>query len=226
MSCQLNSKTDPWRTVNKPYFPRRVTVLFSTTLLLVSTAICVQAQQTNSRLAQLRVIEYGGDLGSLLGSLSSSFEVVIGFEVARSEPQSFVKVSLHEATAEDIMNAIVANKPIYTWRKTLLGFEVLPRNNPDQFLDSVISSFHVENASPNEALKSLVSREDVVGAFRQIGISDWSTNAPVDSVAKLNMDLNDVTIREAVSQITAASGLKYWTYKRTGQAISITIFDK
>jgi len=212
--------------MKRPYFPIRVTVLLITTLLLISTAINVQAQQTTSRLAQLRVIEYGGDLGSLLGSLSSSFEVVISFEVARSEPQSFVKVSLQDATPDDIMNAIVANKPIYTWRKTPLGFEVLPRNNPDQFLDSVFSSFHVENATPNDALKSLVAREDVVSAFRQFGITDSSTNAPLNSVAKLNMDLNGVTIREAISQITAASGLKYWTYKRTGQSISITIFDK
>lgn len=193
-------------------------------VLLAALAMEVEAQQTSARLSTLRVIEYAGDLRSLLASLSTSYDVVIGFEVARIEPQSYVKVSLKEATIEDIMNAIALSRPIYRWQKTSVGFEVLPLDQPDKFLDTVVSSFHVENVSTYDALKALIGLEEVKNALGVSGMRNSETIAPHDDQARMNIDVRAATIREVLNRITSNSGAKFWTYQRdTAGPASLTI---
>ncbi len=193
-------------------------------LVLITIAIKVDGQQKRPPISKLRLIDYGGDLRSLLGSLATSYDVVIGFEVARTEPHSYVTVSLTDATLEDVMNAMVLSKPIYTWRKSSNGFEVLPKDRADQILDGVLSSFHVENASTYDALKTLIGMEEVVNTLRSSGIRTSETSAPHYDQARMSLDLHDVTIREALNRITSQSESKFWTYQRdaTGPA-SLTI---
>src|SRR4030095_12072130 len=118
----------------------------------------VMAQQTTP--ANVRVIEYHGDLLMILAALPDTYGVTVGLELATQRYHD-VRLSLLDATVTDVMNAIVQSSKKYQWRQTGGFVNVWPLAGSNPLLETRISSFNVKDVSPSEAFDRLLNLPEV-----------------------------------------------------------------
>ncbi len=187
-------------------------------VVVLSSLILVNAQHTAPNNQTLRIVSYGGDLQTFLGHTSNTYDVTIGLEVEPSQPRSYVAFEVLDATFDDVMNAIVKAKPVYSWRKTGNAVEVYPTDTTNPLLDLTVNSFHVKDVVAVEALNQLLGLNEVQTAMNTSQLQPQSEmfNPPPDPGKRVTIDLEKAKLRDILSRIAADSGVKFWTFNRSG----------
>jgi len=179
-----------------------------------SAVSSVIGQQTISSNTQpMAVIKYDGEMASLLATLAEQFSVTIGMEVD-SKYSTHVSLFLREATLADVLNAIVKSAPSYQWRELNGCIEVLPVKAGNSLLDKTISNFWISDVVQTEAVNRLMNQGEVQGNLEAMGLTRRETgSAEHMNNTRFSLDLQGVTIRQALHQIAKESGGRFWLFQ-------------
>jgi hypothetical protein len=179
----------------------------------------VMSQQTSASKDQpLRVVQYDGDMAHLLANLTDTFGVTIGFEVDPKQPQPRVSFYVRDATLSDVLNAIVKSAPAYDWRERDGSIEVLPVRASSPLLDTRIDNFQVSEVDQIEAVNRLLKLPEVQANLRAMGLNQKETGSvsTETKVEKFSINLDGVTMRQALSRIANESGGRFWIFRPLG----------
>ena len=172
----------------------------------------VVAQQQTPR--TLRVIKYQGDMTLLLAAVSDAYGVTVGFELDTQPPRQ-VGVSLLDATLADVMNAFVQSSKNYQWRQNGAFVDVWPLAGSNPLLETRISRFNVKDLSPSEAFDQLLNLPQVQANMTALNLKRRAPDASPGklSSARFSVNLEGVTLREALNRIAQESRIEVWIFR-------------
>src|ERR1044071_3744516 len=162
----------------------------------------------------VRAITYKGDMANILSELPNVYGVTIGLELDTQRYQ-VVGIALSDPTVTDVMNAIVQSSKKYQWQQTGAFVEVWPLAGSNPLLETRISSFRVKDLSASEAFDRLLTLPEVQANMRELNLQ---RRAPAESPGKLtssrlSVNLEGVTLREALDKIAQESRIKIWIFR-------------
>jgi hypothetical protein len=171
---------------------------------------------------RLRIISYSGLMIPLLSTLARDFRVVIGLEVDPQNPDPTITFYLHDASIEDVLNTIVMSRPQYQWRRDGALMDVLPINGASPLLDTFVEDFQVKDVTETEAIDQLLSRPEVKATMLNADLHRAPAKVSAQSnQTKFSLALSRVTVREALSRITSASGSQFWMFRGSGSKVRV-----
>lgn len=179
-------------------------------ICFVSTS-AVMTQQPAPR--TVRVIEYQGDFTMLMAALPDTYGVTVGLELDLQH-YSQVRLSLRDATVTDVMNAIVQSTKKYQWRQTGEFIDVWPSAGGNPLLETRISSFNVKEVSPAEAFDRLLNLPEVQTSMTALNLKRRAPDVSPGklSSSRLSVNLEGVSLREALNTIARESRLEIWVF--------------
>jgi len=187
-------------------------------LIICSTsAVRVMGQQkTAPNTLPLRKIQYDGDMAVLLEELTEVYGVTIGLEVDPLEPRPRARFEIKDATLKDVLNAITQSAPRYQWRENGEFIEVLPVRGSNPLLDTSISNFRVSDFSKREAVNQLVNLSEVQDNMRtmRLNLQESGDASREKKGDRLSINLESVTMRQALNVIAKESGTRFWIFRR------------
>lgn len=186
-------------------------------LLTLSLLLLLLLARNTSAQERLRVLDYSGDLQSLLSQLPTGTNITIGFEPDPVRLRSAVTVRVDDATMEQIMEAIVKATPDYQLLKNGNTFNIVSKNRACPLLDVRIPSLNLQGVQSDEAIAQLLADGVVKDAMANLGLR----LAPVVQSSSFggkafSLNLSDVTFREALNQIATSSELRFWMFEQKG----------
>jgi|SRR5689334_3477684 len=172
----------------------------------------VMAQQPPPQ--TLRVIDYSGDMAMLLANLSNTYGVTVGLELDNQRYQH-VSFKLVDATLTDVVNAMAQSSKKYQWRQTAGFVDVWPLAGSSPLLETRISSFNVKDLSPSDALDRLFNLPEVQANMTELNLKRRAPEGYREklSSAPFSVNLEGVTLREALSKIAQESHLGIWIFR-------------
>lgn len=182
----------------------------------------VMAQQTSASTQPPRVIKFDGDMAVMLVHLTEIYGVTIGLEVEPKQPRSKVSFYLRDPSLNDVLNAIVKSAPIYQWRERSGYIEVLPVEASSPLLDVIISNFRVSEVDQTGAINRLLILPDVQAAVRAMSVNllqDPGSASTETKKQKFSLNLEGVTMRQALSSIANESGGRFWIFRPFGDRL-------
>ena len=192
-------------------------ISFKTIAALVVLGMCgvsmsgVMAQQPAP--APVRVIHFQGDITMILAALPNPYGVTVGLELD-TERHHVVKVDLLDPTVTDVMNAIVQTKK-YQWRQTDRFVDVWPVAGSNQLLETRINSFNVKDLSPSAAFDQLLNLPEVQANMTTLNLKRRAPDVSPGklSSSKFSINLEGVSLREALNRIAEESHLEIWVFR-------------
>jgi hypothetical protein len=150
----------------------------------------------------------------ILAAMPNAYGVTIGLELD-TQRYHHVGISLLDATITDVMNAIVQSSKKYQWRQTGGFVDVWPVAGGNPLLETRISSFNVKDLTPSEAFDQLLNLPEVQANMTALNLK---RRAPEGSPAKLStsrlsVNLEGVSLREALDKIAQESRLEIWIFR-------------
>ena len=179
----------------------------------VSTSDVLAQQRTGVQ--KLRVIDYSGDMTMLLAAMADAYGVTIGFELEIQPPRQ-VRVSLSDPTLADVMNAIVQSSKRYQWGEETEGFvDVCPLAGCNPLLETRIRSFKIKDLSPTEAFDQLFNLPEVQANMTAMNLKRRAPDASYGKLsnARFSVNLESVSLRQALSKIAKESGIEIWVFR-------------
>ena len=172
----------------------------------------VMAQQPAR--SSLRIIRYNGDFTSLIAALPSTFGVTVGLELD-TRGYDRVELSLDDATLTDVMNAIVKSSKRYEWRQTGGFIDIWPVGGSNPLLDTRIGSFKVKDVNPAEAFDQLLNLPEVQASMTALNLKRRAPEASAGklSSATFSVNLEGVSLREALNKIAQESRMEIWVFR-------------
>ena len=218
--------------------PRKVfaaAVLF----LALTSLMCVSAQaqqaqpQSESKLLSLRVNNLkleAQNLHMLLVQLSEKASIPVGFEVSPKDDLSLTKrfkVQIEHGMLTDVLDAIVLQDPVYTWRIRDGVVNIFPQEccrDPllKELLSTKLEKFSIKrglgkigfrlNLSNHQAVKALLDR------FRVVQDNQTFMSRDVTPLGRnYELKVADVTVGELLNRVIRESQTKYWITQRYGE---------
>ena len=181
---------------------------------LVSVAVVI-AQQGGAKPPPLRMIHYHGDMAGLLATYAEDYGVIIGLEADPGKPKPEVTIDLRDATLRDILNGIVESEPGYQWRESAEYIEVFPTSGSSILLDTPVASFQVKDVRRGEAMNQLMSLPEVQALMisMNLNLRPASPSPTWAKDEKFSLNLNGVTLRQAMQRIVKQSGARFWMFR-------------
>ena len=174
------------------------------------------AQQTSeARIQPPAVIEYNGDMATMLATLSKIYGTTIGLEVDAQQPQSQVAFHLGDPSLQDVLNAIVKSAPRYQWRESDGSIEVFPSTGSSPLLDTLIPSFRANNVDEEIAISQLLSGPAMQANIRAMSLNRRAPDRTATNQRGKNFSvkLEAVTLRQALNKIANDSGGRFWIFR-------------
>lgn len=208
---------------------KRIVALASLLALCCAYAPAAAGQESSAP-KRLAAIVYDGDMAALLSHLAQTFNVTLGLEMNTARLRPKVKISLRDATLQDVLDAVVRSEPGYAWRENEGFVDFYPAAGPTPLLDTVIVNYQVSGVGWAEAGDALVGMPEVRSAMTAAGLTRgevaraqelWGRAAPAPGVA-LSLSLSNVTARRALHEITRRSGGHFWQFRRGSGFFSIS----
>src|SRR5262245_26451747 len=151
-------------------------------------ALSQQNSSNAAKVDRLRLVDYSGDMTTLLKELAKTYDVTIGFETVPQQPRPRVTFQIHDATRNQVFDAIVQAVPQYQWREREGVIEFFPVAR-GSFLDTTIGSLKVTDANWAQATESLLSLPDVREGMRAFGLSRYSVKQEAPPGKQITMEL-------------------------------------
>jgi len=165
-------------------------------------------------------------ISDLLSPLANKYQIPIGVEVisetSTTGGSARMRVSVEDGTVKDVLNAVVAAQPGYSWREVDGVIDVMPSQHVDSVLDVIISKFEVKQLYKNEALAKLTGQPEVRAWMARTGVKDrtffgGSVSASTDSsTGNITLNLLNASVRTILNQMMKASNSYSWVYFRYG----------
>ena len=172
----------------------------------------VMAQQLP--VSTVRVIQLKGDFAMALANMSTTYGVTVGLELDTQRYQT-ISLSLMDANVTDVMNAIVQSSKKYQWRQTGGYIDVWPLTGGNPFLETKINSFNVKDVSPSEAFDQLLNLPEVQASMTGLNLKRRAPDVSFEKVSssRFSVNLERVTVREALNRIAQESHLGIWIFR-------------
>ncbi len=171
----------------------------------------VMAQQ--APVSSLRVIRYQGDFTMALAGIPTAYGMTVGLELDTQRYQT-ISLSLDDATLTDAMNAIVQSSKKYQWRQSGGFIDVWPLAGGNPLLETRINSFNVKDLSVSEALDQLLNLPEVQQNMADLHLKRRAPDAREKlSSSKFSINLEGVSLREALDKIAQESHLAIWIFR-------------
>jgi len=171
----------------------------------------VMAQQ--APVSSLRVIRYQGDFTMALAGIPTAYGMTVGLELDTQRYQT-ISLSLDDATLTDAMNAIVQSSKKYQWRQSGGFIDVWPLAGGNPLLETRINSFNVKDLSVSEALDQLLNLPEVQQNMADLHLKRRAPDAREKlSSSKFSINLEVVSLREALDKIAQESHLAIWIFR-------------
>ena len=192
-------------------------ISFKRTAAAVVLGICavsmssVMAQQTPN--SELRVIQFNGDMTSILAAMPNAYGVTLGLELDTQRYQR-IEISVVDARLTDAMNAIMQASKKYQWRQTGAFVQVWPIAGGNPLLETRINSFNVKDLSVSEAFDQLFNLPEVQANMTTLNLKRRAPEGPFakPSSVRLSVNLVGLSLREALDRITQESHLGTWVF--------------
>ena len=162
----------------------------------------------------VRAVQFNGDMTSILAALPNVYGVTVGLELD-TQRYHRVGISLLDATLTDVMNAIVQSSKKYQWRQTGGFVDVWPVAGGNPLLETRINSFNVKDISPSEAFDQLFNLPEVQGSMTNLNLKRRAPERDPGklSSSKFSVNLEGVSLREALDKIAQESHLEIWIFR-------------
>lgn len=178
------------------------------------------------------------DISVPLEQLADQYKVPIGFEaspqITGSRNRPPVRIDVEAGTVRDVLNAIVAADPAYTWAESSSGVEsIFPKDRPSSLLDVVVTNLSLDSVYRDDAVKALLSSPEVQRWMDQAGVSRREIAGTISKPSSVgpiiyHLKLPDLSVRKILDTILIATGSHYWTYSRygdRGEFVSVRMED-
>lgn len=185
------------------------------TICGVSISPTIGQQTSASRIQPPRVIQYDGDMASMLAHLPEMYGVTIGLEVDAQQPQSRVGFYLLDPTLPDVVNAIVKSAPRYKWRESDEFIEVFPLAGSSPLLDTMISNFRTSDVDEAGAINQLINLPEMQANMKALSLNRRALGGTSTEKKgkKFSVNLEGVTLRQALHKIAKDSGGRFWIFR-------------
>jgi hypothetical protein len=198
---------------------KRIALAMVLLSIICASSAYVPGQQTQLPPSKkLNKIVFDGDMAALLSYLAAKHNINIGFETDPLVLRPRVKIDAWFDTLEDVLDIIVQAEPRYRWRK-LNGFiDVYPREASCPLLDTVINGFQVDDIDWAGASQALTNMPEVKSQLEAIGLTrrDLTHASRGAEVNIFSLRLENVTLRQALHEITQKSRNSFWMFQRHG----------
>ena len=197
-------------------------------LLLVVFLLVSQGNAQDVNLLKLKIGEvkvYEGNITFSLNTLASKYRVPIGeiplFNERRNSTMELQGYCLRNKSLEEVLNAIVASNPEYTWTvdNHVVNFiPALPQNSYP-FLDIKIKNFKVDNLTVGE-IKLKIALDDSVTAtlnaqgivIKELGLLPTGESAE----ERVSFQLENASVRDIFNYLVKNTKKRHWTISRWG----------
>ncbi|HEV2494011.1 MAG TPA: carboxypeptidase-like regulatory domain-containing protein [Terriglobia bacterium] len=158
-----------------------------------------------------------GGISGPLEALAVLCRVPIGFEASRNTKPKSVRIDIQTGTVRDVLNAITAEDPVYTWSESHFGvINVYPKNHTGSLPDVVVATYSVKNADRETAIDELKRAPQVEHWLRQTGANlQAPQTGPLPTAntgTQFSITLTNSSVRDLLDAITIASGSHYWAF--------------
>jgi len=190
---------------------RRIRLLPAAVVMLCASFVPLLAQERSV----MRAVRYDGDLVAFLAQMAVTCKVNLGFEADSRQPTGRIKIAVDEATCEDIFNAVVQSAPRYQWRSDAGTVDVFPKAATSPILDTVVHRFQFSGSDWGQASYALTTTPEVQSQMASLGLVRREATALSQGkeANEFSIDLDDVTVRRALHEITRKSGKSFWIYR-------------
>ncbi len=188
-------------------------------LLFILALVASSAQEPSRNRAtpqQLRVVQYHGQLASLLASVAEQYGVVIGLETDSQLPE-VIKFEARDVTFHQLLDAIVFAEPRYRWREVNGAIEFYPAAGVRPVLDTVIKGFELKDGRFDSATEGLINLPEVQYRIGAMALTrrEVAPRFPRAGAA-FSLRLEQVTLRQAMHEIAKKSEVYFWLYYQSG----------
>ena len=165
----------------------------------------------------------------LLLKLSNEKGIPIGLEVSSEDDLSqtkTIRVQIKQGTLADVLNSIVAQNPLYTWRIQDDVVNVTPLEfNRDQLLRSVLekrfAKFSIARGTSRLTLRQTLSdTREIRAILDQGGVAPNQQTFMSRDVSPLGrqygFEATNISVSELLNRVIRESQTKYWIVLRDG----------
>jgi len=154
--------------------------------------------------------------------LTARYDLVIGFESLPELPQNpnLISAKVQNATVRDVLNTLTAKDIRYTWKPSDHSINVYPIIGNQEWMETVIDHFTVNNVNRDEAVDALLSSPKIQPELGSAGIRRAEIRSlpgvvPSD-LSRFSLDLYHATPRAILNAIAKADHSGVWTFLRYG----------
>ena len=179
------------------------------------------------------------DISGAIRKLAHESAVQIGFAGSLGRPGSAgaksPRIDVQAGTVRDVLNAIVAADPAYTWEEAELGVvNVLPKEHAASLLNVVLGNYSITNTYRDGAIDTLLKAPEVQRWMEQAGVTPrepTNTSSPLSHGGSMIFRLTmgeKPSVRSILNCILSVSKSRYWECYREGdrnQFLVITMSD-
>lgn len=167
----------------------------------------------------------------VLERVPKSSNAPIGFEAIPRESNK-INVIVEKGTVRNVLDRIVQADSRYEWKEADGVINVSPRLNKSPRLETVVSSFSVEQVNSVGAISAIFELPEVKTRVAEMDVKrrDFRSlpGKTEYSLPQFSLKLCNVTVRRILNEIMKAGGDNYWVFFRYGghdEYFSVTSSD-
>ena len=210
----------------------KLSILASAALLICGMAFYAPTVGQTNRGPDSPVLDVsiqGKNIALLLSKFAYERNIPIGFEVASNDDllaDGSVNVQIARGTVRDVLDAIVAQKPIYTWRVEDNVINVFPKEaNRDHLLKAVLETT-IKDYSIARNTNHFTFRESIIKlpeVQRILEINQIKSGnellSPLDRASlgrDFSLRMSNATLKSLLNRVIRDSKARYWIVNRFG----------
>lgn len=163
-----------------------------------------------------------------LVDISDTYKVPVGLEVSPDDDllkERGIVVRLDSGTLRDVLNAVAAQHPLYTWEIVDGVVNVFPKGGREPLLKALLETrmgnFHVgQGASRFTFRENLTKSPEVRGVLAAYGVKSNNEIFVSRDMKALglgaSLELWDVSVRAVLNRVIRDSETRYWLVNRDG----------
>ena len=176
----------------------------------------LSAQQSTPDRPALSNIVFNGDMAALLAQLAEINKVNIGLETDPRQPLTNVKMEFRFTTVDELMEGVIKAAPGYRWRNQNGFIDVYPSDAGCPLLETAVSDFHADNTNWLAAVEALINSSEVGTEMNVLGLTRLNLDHQTAPTNLFSVSLKNVSLRQALHEITKSSKNSFWMFKRSG----------
>jgi hypothetical protein len=167
----------------------------------------------------------GHDFETIVNDLRQQYRLRVGLDLETQPDRRPLSIRILRGNVADVLNAIVAQEPGFTWAEINGVVNIGPRRQRNSLLNVRIARFHLANASYDQIPRTIDSLPELKnwlqdnhltkGPASFVVIGGIGPGQPFKPLVSLN--LQDVTLREILNGIAQSHGYSSWIVSRYGE---------